>query len=73
MSNGAWGDLSDQAIAAAGVVYFIALLVHLAEWASLRERVTESSVATTAEDGGGVAVATGGPEPEPAHRVCSPR
>ena len=69
MSNGAWGDLSDQAIAAAGVVYFIALLVHLAEWAALRERVTESSVAANAEDGGGVAVATGGPEAEPTHRV----
>ena len=34
MSNAAWGDLSDQAIAAAGVVYFLALLVHLAEWAA---------------------------------------
>ncbi len=74
MSNGAWGDLSDQAIAAAGVVYFLALLIHLAEWAALRERVTEASVAATAEDraedSGGVAVATGGIAPEPTHRVA---
>ncbi len=69
MSNGAWGDLSDQAIAAAGVVYFIALLVHLAEWAALRDRTPAASVATAAEEGGGVAVATGGPETEPTHRV----
>ncbi|WP_370248277.1 c-type cytochrome biogenesis protein CcsB [Nocardioides sp.] len=37
MSNAAWESLSNQAIAAAGVVYFLALLVHLAEWASLRQ------------------------------------
>ncbi len=69
MSNGAWGELSDQAIAAAGVVYFIALLVHLAEWAALRERAPAASATTTVEDGGGVAVATGGPESESTHRV----
>ncbi len=72
MSNGAWGDLSDQAIAFAGVVYFIALLVHLAEWAALRDRVTAPTTAVTEgkdEEGGGVAVATGGPAPEPTHRV----
>ena len=37
MSNAAWETLSNQAIGAAGIVYFVALLVHLAEWASLRE------------------------------------
>ena len=30
------GDLSNQAVAAAGVVYFLALLAHLVEWSSLR-------------------------------------
>lgn len=71
MSNAAWGDLSDQAIAAAGLVYFLALLVHLVEWASLRERVPAESVAAGAEEAGGVAVATGGPgpAPEPTNRV----
>lgn len=37
MSNEAWETLSNQAIGAAGIVYFLALLVHLAEWASLRK------------------------------------
>ncbi len=37
MSDAAWETLSNQAVGAAGVVYFLALLVHLAEWASLRE------------------------------------
>lgn len=37
MSNTAWENLSNQAIAMAGLVYFLALLVYLAEWASLRQ------------------------------------
>ena len=36
MTDAAWETLSNQAVAAAGLVYFLALLVHLAEWASLR-------------------------------------
>ncbi len=71
MSNEAWGNLSDQAITFAGVVYFLALLVHLAEWASLRERVVAGSAEAGADEGGGgVAVATGGPAPDPTHRVA---
>jgi cytochrome c-type biogenesis protein CcsB len=71
MSNDAWGTLSDQAITAAGVVYFLALLIHLAEWASLRAPVAAASGAASAEQAGGVAVVTG-PEQEtvPAHRVA---
>jgi cytochrome c-type biogenesis protein CcsB len=34
MSDASWGDLSQQAIAAAGVVYFLALIAHLVEWSS---------------------------------------
>jgi cytochrome c-type biogenesis protein CcsB len=37
MSDAAWGTLSNQAVAAAGVVYFLALLAHVVEWASLRQ------------------------------------
>ena len=33
----AWGTLSNQAVAAAAVVYFLALLAHVLEWASLRQ------------------------------------
>jgi cytochrome c-type biogenesis protein CcsB len=69
MTNDAWQTLSDQAIAAAGLVYFLALLVHLVEWASLRERVPADAASVDAEEGRGVAVATGGPEPESTQRV----
>jgi len=37
VSNTAWETLSNQAVGMAGIVYFIALIVHLAEWASLRQ------------------------------------
>lgn len=37
MTNADWETLSNQAVAAAGLLYFLALLVHLAEWASLRQ------------------------------------
>ncbi|WP_182379078.1 c-type cytochrome biogenesis protein CcsB [Nocardioides sp. WS12] len=41
MSNTAWENLSNQAVAMAGLVYFLALLVHLAEWAALRQPADE--------------------------------
>jgi cytochrome c-type biogenesis protein CcsB len=69
MTNDAWGTLSDQAITAAGVVYFLALLLHLAEWASLRAPSAAKSASADSEQGGGVAVATGGPAPESTRRV----
>ncbi|GAA2131294.1 c-type cytochrome biogenesis protein CcsB [Nocardioides bigeumensis] len=37
MTDASWETLSNQAIAAAGVVYFLALLAHLVEWSSLRK------------------------------------
>ena len=36
MTNEAWETLSNQAVAAAGVVYFLSLLAYLVQWASLR-------------------------------------
>ena len=36
MTDQAWETLSNQAIAAAGVVYFLSLLSYLVQWASLR-------------------------------------
>ncbi len=36
ISDAAWETLSNQAIAAAGVVYFLALMAHLVEWSALR-------------------------------------
>jgi cytochrome c-type biogenesis protein CcsB len=37
MTDASWGTLSNQAVAAAGVVYFLALLAYIVEWASLRQ------------------------------------
>jgi cytochrome c-type biogenesis protein CcsB len=37
MTDGAWGTLSNQAVAAAAVVYFLALLAYVVEWSSLRQ------------------------------------
>jgi len=37
VSDTVWEQLSDQAIAVCGVVYFLALLSHLVEWSALRK------------------------------------
>jgi cytochrome c-type biogenesis protein CcsB len=37
VSDASWGTLSNQAVAAAAVVYFLALLAHVVEWSSLRQ------------------------------------
>jgi cytochrome c-type biogenesis protein CcsB len=63
--------LSNQAVAACGIVYFLALLAHLVEWASLRKVPLAAPAAAGAGrgsatgragddgSGGGIAVATG--------------
>jgi cytochrome c-type biogenesis protein CcsB len=54
VTNADWGSLSDHAIGAAGVVYFLALLAHLAEWAMLRRtNVAEAPVQELVTAGGG--------------------
>ena len=61
MTDAAWETLSNQAVAACGVVYFLALLAHLVEWSSLRgvegPATAASSSGRTASTGG-VAVST---------------
>ena len=52
MSDAAWETLSNQAIAAAGIVYFLALISHLVEWSALRT-VPVSSAAKVAVSAGG--------------------
>ena len=37
MTNDAWEALSNQAVTACGVIYFLALLAHSAQWAALRK------------------------------------
>jgi len=50
MTDAAWGTLSNQAVAAAAIVYFLALIAYVVEWSSLRQ-VDKSRVLTAA--GGG--------------------
>jgi cytochrome c-type biogenesis protein CcsB len=62
VTDAAWETLSNQAVAACGVVYFLALLAHLVEWSALRKVPVAAGSASEAPDGaaeGGVAVATG--------------
>jgi cytochrome c-type biogenesis protein CcsB len=60
MSNDAWETLSNQAIAAAGVVYFLALMAHLVEWSALRTVLVTASAKVPAQ----VTVPAGGPASE---------
>jgi len=38
MTDTSWGMLSNQAVGAAGIVYFLALIAHLVEWSALSAR-----------------------------------
>jgi cytochrome c-type biogenesis protein CcsB len=51
MTDASWGDLSQQAIGAAGVVYFLALIAHLVEWSAFvgSRRAAEVTVHAGAE------------------------
>ena len=46
MTDASWETLSNQAVAAAGVVYFLALMAHLVQWASLRKLPADEVVTT---------------------------
>ncbi|MCB8957886.1 MAG: c-type cytochrome biogenesis protein CcsB [Nocardioides sp.] len=65
MTDAAWESLSNQAVAACGLVYFLALLAHLVEWAALRKvPVAAGSASVDSRDvPGGIAVATGPDDP----------
>jgi cytochrome c-type biogenesis protein CcsB len=70
VTDTAWETLSNQAVAAAGLVYFAALLVHLAEWAALRQRAPKPEPVAVGAGGG----TTTAPVPdEPARRTPSQR
>ncbi|HWJ11388.1 MAG TPA: c-type cytochrome biogenesis protein CcsB [Nocardioides sp.] len=64
MTDAQWETLSNQAVAVAGVLYFIALLVHLAEWASLRQPAADRALVAAGGDGAEVPVAEVVAEPE---------
>jgi cytochrome c-type biogenesis protein CcsB len=52
-----WEHLSNQAIAAAGVVYFLALVAHLVEWSALRALPVKTAARAAVPAGGPPAVA----------------
>ena len=53
MTDAQWESLSNQGVAAAGVVYFLALLAYAVQWAALRDVPVRQSVAA---GGGGTIV-----------------
>ena len=72
MTDAAWETLSNQAVAACGVVYFLALLAHLVEWSSLRHVAVPVAAGTGAPaSSGGVATATApGPDASTTRRTA---
>lgn len=46
MTNAAWESLSDQAVTVCGIVYFLALLAHSAQWAALRKLPADETPST---------------------------
>ncbi|CUR54495.1 Cytochrome c-type biogenesis protein CcsB [metagenome] len=53
MTDTAWEQLSDQAVAMCGIVYFLALLSHLVEWSMLRKVPVEIAARQSVAAGGG--------------------
>jgi cytochrome c-type biogenesis protein CcsB len=72
LSDAAWEALSNQAVAAAGVVYFLAMIAHLVEVSAgrrLAEPATATNTTSTASSApGSVAVAVGPDRPDVRHR-----
>src|SRR3954453_20900061 len=56
MNDAAWETLSNQAIAAAGIVYFLALMSHLVEWSALRTVPVSGTAPVSVSAGGSVGV-----------------
>ena len=59
LSDFQWEHLSNQAIAAAGVVYFLALLSHLVEWSALRTVPVKGAAKVTVPAGVSTTTSTG--------------
>lgn len=53
MTDPSWEALSQQAVAAAGAVYFLAMLAHLVEWTLLRKVPASAEVARVSAGAGG--------------------
>lgn len=72
MTDLAWETLSDQAVAAAGFVYFLALLAYLVEWSSLRAVPARAEKAVLV-DTAGAPVTAGADGDHPAYAVRNSR
>ena len=59
MTDPSWEALSQQAVAAAGAVYFLAMLSHLVEWSLLRKVPASAEVARVSAGAGGAVAADG--------------
>jgi len=73
MSDAAWETLSNQAITAAGVVYFLALISHLVEWSALRTVPVKVPVAVGAVStgaAGGSASTDEAPDERTTYRIA---
>jgi cytochrome c-type biogenesis protein CcsB len=66
ISIGSWEHLSNQAIAAAGIVYFLAVTAHLVEWSALRSVPVRAAARAVVPAGGPPLGADAGPTPPPA-------
>ncbi len=71
MTDQAWETLSNQAVAAAGVVYFLSLLSYLVQWASLRKVPVGRTASSKVAVGAGAPVEPGGgsADERPSHRA----
>jgi cytochrome c-type biogenesis protein CcsB len=56
VTDQAWESLSNQAVAAAGIVYFLSLLAYLVQWASLRKVPVEAQRKVIVGSGGATSV-----------------
>jgi len=72
VTNTDWEHLSNQAIAAAGIVYFLALMAHLVEWSALRT-VPLKATARAAVPARATAPATAGGPPSSADEHAPPQ
>ncbi|WP_183095657.1 c-type cytochrome biogenesis protein CcsB [Nocardioides stalactiti] len=70
MNDAAWETLSNQAVAAAGLAYFVALIVHLAEWAALRQPAAREAALVGADAAAGAPVESPAESAAPSERVA---
>ncbi len=69
MTDAQWETLSNQGVAAAGVVYFLALLAYAVQWAALRDLPVRQAVSVGSGGGGGDTIVADAPDEHLAQRT----